>query len=514
MVFAAVWFGFVLLAPIAANAASPVVDNFDSGFSGWSNSYGWSNSSWDNTPGDCWVGNCVKDDTFNTQYYNYKIGTPLNSGAFIIYFRNQGYTGGMFTGVCTDATSGTGCQGGGSVGGTLGMITNDVNYQNDSTWHYTYFAWQDGASHKEWCELLDDNNPAHCSWNTTTIANGTTYSGVVFGNYNGINLGASLRWDELGVAPITPTGYTVTQFIQLYPASTTVATGTPVTVGAQVFVAPRDWQPGMFLQLAFANQTQTNATGFAADAFNQIANTIDLPIDASNTVLTLSTTTEFSAIGTTIEYEKIETTSWLSSLPLIGNLFEPAAVIASSTSFTVDHMTGIDQIVASSTALVSSIYSGGSLSFDLQGCSIGGSFNLAQCVVSLVVPSNNDLNNDYNAFYNAFATKFPWGYVTRFVTIFSNNATSTVPLGTITAGFYISSTTKITVLNNFSLDDMVTGGAALINSAPIPGGETTDTLQSLVEPWVELFVALFVVFIIVRDLLKIGAHQQPHGKLH
>jgi hypothetical protein len=179
-------------------------DNFDLGFSGW-NSYasGWTTSPWDANTADCYSGNCLSETDFNQQYENIKIGSPLDSGSFVIYFRNDWYNGAFGVGVCTTDTSSE-CESPSLVGGADSFIITILdNYQTD-VWHYIYFTFQDGLRYKRYCGMIDDNNAADCVWQDTTTPNGTTYSGIMFFTANGLNLGASFYWDELVTAPHPP----------------------------------------------------------------------------------------------------------------------------------------------------------------------------------------------------------------------------------------------------------------------------------------------------------------------
>jgi hypothetical protein len=196
----------VAVVPEAAPTASPVTDTFDPGSSGWNNYLpGWSSASWDTTASDCYAGNCLSETTYNQQYENVKYGTPLTSGSFVIYFRNDGYGGEFGVGVCTTSSSSE-CESSSSFGGTNALLFIFPIHYWDYTWHYVYFAFRDGPQNKEFCGLVDDDAPADCTWQTAFNPSGTTYSGVVLFTANGLNAGTSFYWDELGTTPYSPTG--------------------------------------------------------------------------------------------------------------------------------------------------------------------------------------------------------------------------------------------------------------------------------------------------------------------
>ena len=188
-----------------AGTTSPVTDNFDAGFSGWSNyASGWSTSVWSTSTSDCYSDNCLSEVTFDQQYENIKKGTATNAGAFVLYFRNNGYAGFFGAGVCTDDTP-TECQDFSRLGGADALVSF-INGYRDNVWHYIYFAFRDGVSQKEYCEMVDDDTPEECPWQTSSVASGTTYADVLFFTSNGLNSGTSFYWDELGLAPHPPTG--------------------------------------------------------------------------------------------------------------------------------------------------------------------------------------------------------------------------------------------------------------------------------------------------------------------
>ena len=188
----------------ASLASAPVTDTFDAGFSGWQNfPLGWSIASWATDTASCYSGNCLVETAFNQQYEQIKNGTALNSGAFVIYFRNKQYLGQFGVGVCTDATSSQ-CETPTSVGGTRALIYTILNNYIDNSWHYLYFAFRDGVANKEYCGMVDSSDTSMCGWQPSSVPNGTTYSGVLFFTENGLNFNASFYWDELGLEPHAP----------------------------------------------------------------------------------------------------------------------------------------------------------------------------------------------------------------------------------------------------------------------------------------------------------------------
>jgi len=186
----------------AAGATSPVVDNFDPGFSGWSNyADGWSTSVWSTSTADCYSGNCLSEDTFNRQYENIKKGISLTAGSFTLYFRNNGYTGVVGAGVCTDDTISE-CQAASQIGGESALLFPIFNSRRDNKWHYLYFAFRDGSTDKEYCGMVDDDKPEDCGWQSSSVVSGTTYADVLFFTSNGLNPSASFYWDELGTTTL------------------------------------------------------------------------------------------------------------------------------------------------------------------------------------------------------------------------------------------------------------------------------------------------------------------------
>lgn len=185
---------------LAATGTSPVTDTFDQGFFGW-NSYpvGWSTASWSTSTSDCYSGSCLSETGLNQLYENVKTGTPLSSGAFVIYFRNHDFNGQFDVGVCTDLTP-TACENSASIGGLNALFFHLVGTYQDDAWHYFYFAFQDGSESKEYCVLVDDTEQSDCAWIVSTAPNGTTYSGIFFSTDDGLKDGQAFYWDELGTS--------------------------------------------------------------------------------------------------------------------------------------------------------------------------------------------------------------------------------------------------------------------------------------------------------------------------
>ena len=132
------------------------------------------------------------------------------------------------------------------------------------------------------------------------------------------------------------------------------------------------------------------------------------------------------------------------------------------------------------------------------------SFDVRNCFTFLVIPDAGYLNQSVNDLKTGVLNRPPWGYLTRMYDIWSSSATTSLP--SFTAHIQIGpgddmtpTTTSITI----DPGDMMSGGAAILQSIhdPINGMTAKDVFT----PFVQLTVALAVIFTIISDLT--GSHK-------
>jgi hypothetical protein len=239
--------------------------------------------------------------------------------------------------------------------------------------------------------------------------------------------------------------------------------------------------------------------------------TLTFPIVSSG-AFSFSTTSPALGGGTYTMNTQIMTGTWLGS---VLNFFGFGAYATQdvrtslTTSFTAAAPNGFDILVASTTASMSTYLASSTIS--MAACGVSFDFNVTDCLNLLFVPQPQFIGQQLGALKNGFLSYAPWGYLTRTIVILSGQASSTLP--TFTTTIALGSPTDTDTMT-FDMGDMVSGGGTLLNS--IKDTQTgTMSAQDIIEPWVRLFIALFVVIVIVRDLTHMGTsgrHNFAHGK--
>lgn len=140
-------------------------------------------------------------------------------------------------------------------------------------------------------------------------------------------------------------------------------------------------------------------------------------------------------------------------------------------------------------------------------------FNINTCLAFLFVPGGPQLDETMQSFQDGISSRAPWGYFYRVYKILTGTGTSSLPM--ISTNITVgppgnTSTSTIT----FDPGDMIAGGATLINS--IHDNQHGIPFRDVMEPFVQLAVALSVIFTIFADV--VGSHRhvnhnQPSKKL-
>lgn len=135
---------------------------------------------------------------------------------------------------------------------------------------------------------------------------------------------------------------------------------------------------------------------------------------------------------------------------------------------------------------------------------LGGSFGIRECIAFMFIPDASDLRDTMDNARESILTRVPWGYGTRFIDILNSEATTTIPAFTahVTMGPGSGGTTTETI--TIDPGDMIRGGGELLESIkdPIYGKSARD----IFEPFVQLTVALAVLFTIVADVMRSHTH--------
>jgi hypothetical protein len=119
------------------------------------------------------------------------------SGAYTVWARGQvkQFNIDSTIGVCLNAASG--CGGSGSAIMYGGAVLAD------NQWHQYYIAWRQGSASIESCLLIDDTNPADCSWIARKFPMGLSFNAVLLTGFGARpDLGDNVWFDDLESAPL------------------------------------------------------------------------------------------------------------------------------------------------------------------------------------------------------------------------------------------------------------------------------------------------------------------------
>jgi hypothetical protein len=349
-----------------------------------------------------------------------------------------------------------------------------------------------------------------------TISPGESFSLSIEGTYNYPNstLGNSSSFPYFILSSPTA-AVTTTQITTVTPGDTsTIATSSAATFGATGFVAASDFTSGMFVQIKYAPYVAAFESNGASPALS--FTTVDFPISASGD-FDFSTTSPALTVGKYTMQTSIQSASVANNfLNLVGfGQFATFGINTStSTTFIAAELNGYDIYNASTTASVDAYLASSTIS--AASCTSFTGFNLQDCFNLLLIPQAAQVETVMSSFKDGFLSYAPWGYVTRFITILSDNGTSTIPAISIETPLGRPGSPEYTD-GSFTFDpgDMLAGGDALLNTvtAPYGGG---GNFQQVMEPFVQLAIGLSVLMAIVYDLLGMVGHKrmEKRGVLH
>lgn len=131
-------------------------------------------------------------------------------------------------------------------------------------------------------------------------------------------------------------------------------------------------------------------------------------------------------------------------------------------------------------------------------------YNTARCISYLVFPNPTQVDENIATLRDSFLNRVPVGYVTRFILIFTNTATTTLP----SIDYTFSTTSPLYVGDgriHFEPFDYVSGAGTLLTEARsdqvIP-----KTIWQIMERIVTIIVYLMLIFMIVHDLTGVLKH--------
>lgn len=135
---------------------------------------------------------------------------------------------------------------------------------------------------------------------------------------------------------------------------------------------------------------------------------------------------------------------------------------------------------------------------------LSGDFSVIDCLAFLLVPDGQATKSTLDNLKTTFLTRAPWGYLTRFVSILTSSATTTLPVFTaqVQIGAGDDMTPEITELT-FDMGDMIGGGGALLDSIRDP--INNKSVRDIFEPIVQLAIALAVMMTIIWDIARMNS---------
>jgi len=280
-----------------------------------------------------------------------------------------------------------------------------------------------------------------------------------------------------------------------------IATSTTAQLRADIYINPLDYKDEMFLRFRYIRNQDLQA---------QVANTSVLwtEIDEDITQDEASViTTDVSLLETGIYSYQVEVRvpsvinqalTWFN----LGNIYDPGLIVYRYGQFTVVEPTALDQYIIDMASSTTALLNDPGVFEDIQdNCNPISGFDAMACITALIVPNNQQINTVFDTLQDYVLTKAPVGYVTRLVAIMGEEATTTLPMATITLGdnSFLGET-------SYSVDL----GGIIADAGDILAGFSTDsgvidapheTMWDLVNPIVELIVYLGLFLIIIRGVI-------------
>jgi len=303
--------------------------------------------------------------------------------------------------------------------------------------------------------------------------------------------------------PVSNSRFTIT-----YPEDNAVE-NSPVTVGASWFISLDD-----------IDKLSTGIFGVGAGSFRYVSQVCPL-----NTFP--NTTQCYPAIDWTLPtgYETSSTTilSFSTTLPLrnntdyklvqsivgsnYGNIFGAFMSIATTTYFTVGSTTHAGNVREDVEQAIENAQNATATSTDVYAivnasCNpFSSGFDVALCIYSIISPPNDLLQQDIQQVKNQFLTLPPWGYVTRFFSILTSSATTTLPKID-----YVFATSSPFYTYDIHLDPFATLASAdsILNATSTSANP--QTIWQIMEYIVNVIVYLMLAFMIIKDLTRVHDH--------
>lgn len=288
------------------------------------------------------------------------------------------------------------------------------------------------------------------------------------------------------------------------PGGSTIATSSAATFGVTGYINAADYQASTTNQWVELRYAPYVASQVATANPNNLFTVIRFPITSAG-AFTFSTTSPATTAGKYILQASIKTQT---SIDFFG-LFSFAIPFtqhdiknsATSTNFIAGQLNQYDIFQASTTAAVEAYLASSTVS--MASCTSWTSFSLTDCLNVLFVPQPEPTYAALQNFEQGFLSYAPWGYLTRFVIIVGGTSTTSLP--SFNVPIYPDGNDSHAIWTSFNMQDMIDGGGSSLNSINARG--TSLNTQQILEPMVQVVLALFCLLVIVRDLTG-------HGKKH
>ena len=296
--------------------------------------------------------------------------------------------------------------------------------------------------------------------------------------------------------------------------SVTPANGDTVASSTGVSLETTGWESelnaSIHWNLYSSAQSLHNCTDVACafDSSNTGYNYTE-PVGSVGVLFDISTTTQVLPAGLyKMTTEIIVPKTYFGLDGIFGYNFGNNTLVSTTTSFVIGTTTSTDRLIqavgAGSVSSAVAAINATSTDAYLTSCDLL-TFNLDNCLFALFYPEQGTFSAMVSQETNEFITRAPWGYATRMISILTDTASSTATstLPTFTAAFASDSPMYGHDLT-FNMQDMVTGGSNLVSNIPDPISGLT--LRQIIEPWIQLFIALSAIIIIFHDIMGMGNH--------
>ncbi len=323
--------------------------------------------------------------------------------------------------------------------------------------------------------------------------------------------------------PITDT-HTRIDTVSPYNGQLIATSSLPWTFETTGWVNTNDYKTGTRLRIKVDRLTDQQAVGALAGLQSASGNYTYLPItpDGAFDVSTSTIVNTFGVnrVGIYNVHEDIQVPNlgvhwWLFNFNL-----NYQSYAATSTSYTVGTTTALDKINIAGANFLDKTIGPDATTSPLEGCQFSwfssavdftiGS-KLLDCIGGLIqwsfVPQPDAVTASIDQVRTGFLERAPWGYATRFVTIVSNNATTTATTSLPSVTVNIPSGPLDGSTLSFDFQDMFDGGASLLDSIQDPTYH--KSVRDIFEPWIQLFIAITVLAIIMNDLM----HMNKSGRI-